>query len=164
MKKILSFFLFIPIFACSNINFKDNQKAAIDCPSVFFSSENNVYIDGEKDTIDLEKINYKATLNNYGFVNGCYSNSKRNIYSLDLLVLIEPLNPSSEIINLPIFVLMYGKNGNLIGKQYFRIKENFLKIDDDVKYQIEDFTTNINIISALQNKVNSLTIGFVNIK
>ena len=65
MRKILLFFIFILIFGCESILNKGNEIAIIKCPKVFFSSESNVYAQGDIDSLDLEKIAYKAKLNNY---------------------------------------------------------------------------------------------------
>ena len=56
MKKILLLFTLFLLFGCQNILKKTNENVSISCPQVFFSSENNVYIQGDLDSLNLEKI------------------------------------------------------------------------------------------------------------
>ena len=58
MKKNLIFFIFIFIYGCESIPFKSQEIAVIDCPNVFFSSENSVYTHGYTESLDLEKIDF----------------------------------------------------------------------------------------------------------
>ena len=67
MKKLLILFILISLINCSTLPERSKEKATISCPKVFFSLENNVYIDGDNQNLDFAKVNYKATLNNYEF-------------------------------------------------------------------------------------------------
>ena len=162
MKKFLIFFILFYLVACSNTIVQSDKVVKIECPNVFFSAENNVYIDGDNQNTDLENINYKAVLNNYGFVGDCLSNSINNIYILDILILVEPLNPNYYNISLPIFILLYDLNGNLLDKQYFRIEDAF-NDNQITQYNLKEVVGNINIFLEAEKKVDSMTIGFVNI-
>ena len=62
MKILLTFFVFILLFGCSNFQNKSKNSTIIDCPSVYFSSENKVYVKGDIENIDLNQISYKASL------------------------------------------------------------------------------------------------------
>ena len=164
MKKILLLFTLFLLFGCQNILKKTNENVSISCPQVFFSSENNVYIQGDLDSLNLEKIIYKAALNNYSFVKGCFSNNESSYYPLDLLVLVEPINPKDQNINLPIFVILYDKNNNVIDKQYFRIVDNLNYDEETSFYQITDVINKLKIYNKQNIEVDSLTVGFVKIK
>ena len=153
----------IYLISCSSISDSNNEITAIDCPRVFFSIENNIYIDSKSQDLDLEKVNYKASLNNYGFASNCVSDSINNIYSLDLLIISEPYSPKTSVINLPIFVLLYDIDDNVIDKQYFRVNENLNFNDETSEYQITEIISNLKILLDSERKVNYLTIGFVNI-
>ena len=117
MKKFLLFFLFIPLFGCGSILDKPNEIEIIKCPSIFFSAENNVYSKGETDNINLENIDYKASLNNYAFSNDCVSDLVNYNYFLELLILVEPINPKNKVIDLPIFAILYDSQDEIIDKQ-----------------------------------------------
>ncbi len=163
MKKFFLFLLFIPIISCSNILSPGKEKANIDCPTVFFSSENNIFIYPDEDIAEIDNVNFKASLNNHGFVGDCYTDSVHNIYNLQLLILVEPLNPTNNNISLPIFLLFYDSNNQLIDKQYFRIKNN-LNIDKETsEYIMTEIISDLNIFLNKDQEVKSVTIGFVKI-
>ena len=82
MKKILLFFAIILLFGCQNTFDLSEEDTQIICPNVFFSSENSVFVDGEIENLELEKVNFKASLNNYKFINQCNSDVKNNNYIL----------------------------------------------------------------------------------
>ena len=135
MKKLLIFFIIFVLFACESPQNKDAKTSLIKCPAVFFSSENNVYSYGKFENLNLDEIEYIATLNNYALSSGCFLDSNNNYYPLDILILIEFLNPAREEINLPVFVLLYDNNEKLIDKQYFRIFQstaNISKTEDNI--------------------------------
>ncbi len=164
MKKLLLLFIFIYLLGCSSIRNESTEIAVIDCPRVFFSSENKVYIDGLNDTIDLEKVNFKASLNNYGFVGDCVFDKEYNNINIDLLIITEPINPKDENVNLPIFILFYNENDELVERQFFRINSTLNYNEDTSKYETTDIIENLNIFVENNKKINSITIGFVKIK
>ena len=163
MKKLLLFFLFIPFLGCNSILDRNKEITLIQCPNVFFSLENNVFLYGDKENTDLEKISYKASLNNYGFSDNCSSDQFYNNYPIDLLVLIEPFKPKDSNINLPIFILFYDENNNVIEKQYFRIIGKLKYNNESSLYNETEVLKNLNITVENKKNVNSLTIGFVKI-
>ncbi len=163
MKKLLLIFILIFLSNCSGIYNQSVKTAIIDCPRVFFSSENNIYVHGVSENIDFDDINYKATLNNYEFVKGCFSGSGIKQYNLELLILVEPLNPINEIINLPVFALIYDSDNNLIDKQYFRINSDLKYNNTLLNYEITEVITNLNINVNMEENIESITLGFVKI-
>tara|TARA_Y100001970_G_C13817474_1_gene643137 strand:- start:62 stop:559 length:498 start_codon:yes stop_codon:yes gene_type:complete len=164
VKKILLFFILILVFGCQSIDKNRSKTSTIDCPSVFFSSENNVFSQGDTNSLDLEKIEYKATLNNFGFTTSCFEDPINNNYFLDLLILVEPITPKDENINLPIFAILYDNNNKIIGKDYFRIVDKLKYYNEISNSKSTDLATTLKIITPYNNKVSSLIIGFVKIK
>ena len=128
---------------------ENDEVVNISCPTVFFSSESSTYVPGFKDNIDLDNIAFKANLNNFAFSGNCFSDSTFNNYLLDLLILVEPINPENDSISLPIFVLLYDKKEQLIDKQFFRIKSSLEYNQQNSKYNITETIQSLNII--LQN-------------
>ena len=161
MKKNLIFFIFIFIYGCESISFKSQELAVIDCPNVFFSTENSVYIHGYTESLDLEKIDYKASLNNYGFVNNCFNDEKNKNYQLDILILVEPFNPKNNEISLPIFIIFYDNEDRIVDKQYFRVTDNLKYNQNEANYIITEVTANLNISLDTNLQADYLTIGFV---
>ena len=162
MKKLLIFFILIYTFGCLSIRDQGTEITNINCPRVFFSAENNVYIDGETNNFDLEKINFKASLNNYRYTKACTSDLNYNYYNLDLLIITEPINPKNKNINIPVFVLIYDLDNKLIDKQFFRINDNLNYSEEMTDYQINEVISNLKIISGKDKTVSSITVGFVN--
>ena len=164
MKKLLILFVIICLVSCSSIPNLNKESAIIDCPRVYFSAENSVYVDGNKgNNIDLEEIHYKASLNNYGFVGNCVSDSEFSNYNLDLLIVTEPFSPSNKDIELPIFVLVYDSENQLIGKEYFRVSQDLKFNTEKSEYETTDIIGNLNIFIESDKRVSFITIGFVNI-
>ena len=163
MKKFLLFFIFILLFGCDTISKKDNEIALIDCPAVFFSTENNIFVQGDTKNLDMENIDYKASLNNYYFANNCNMNLEYKNYLLDLLFIVEPINPKDEKINLPVFVILYDNKERIIDRQYFRIKDNLIFNKETSSYETTEVITNLKISLKKNNYVRFITVGFVNI-
>ena len=164
MKKLLLLFVFFFVISCLNLDKQTNEISIIECPKVFFSSENNVYTDGATLDLDLEKVNFKASLNNYGFAGNCFLNLDVRNFKLDLLFIVEPINPQTEKINFPIFALFYDVNNNLIERQYFRVSD-ILDFDNiNEKYMTTDIIHNLNINIRSETKVQYITIGVVKIQ
>ncbi len=163
MKKFLLFFIFILLFGCDTISKKDNEIALIDCPAVFFSTENNIFVQGDTKNLDMENIDYKASLNNYDFANNCNMNLEYKNYLLDLLFIVEPINPKDKKINLPVFVILYDNKERIIDRQYFRIKDNLIFNKETSSYETTEVITNLKISLKKNNYVSFITVGFVNI-
>ncbi len=165
MKKLLLFFTIIYFVGCTNFTKTSIDHTIIDCPNVFFSSENRIFVDNSKENIDLNEVNFRALLNNYGFVGNCYSDENYYYYNIDLLSIVEPINPSNKSIDFPIFTLMYDAKNQLIDKKYFRITGELDFNNEINKYITTDIVGNINIIHDVKKKkVSSITIGFINLK
>tara|TARA_Y100000768_G_C23928645_1_gene658861 strand:- start:501 stop:995 length:495 start_codon:yes stop_codon:yes gene_type:complete len=163
VKKFLLFFIFILLFGCDTISKKDNEIALIDCPAVFFSTENNIFVQGDTKNLDMENIDYKASLNNYDFANNCNMNLEYKNYLLDLLFIVEPINPKDKKINLPVFVILYDNKERIIDRQYFRIKDNLIFNKETSSYETTEVITNLKISLKKNNYVSFITVGFVNI-
>ena len=79
------------------------------------------------------------------------------------MLLVESINLNDQTINLPIFVLLYDMDDQIIDKQYFRIQKdlNFNKMESD--FQILEITDKLRISIDKEKIVNSLAIGFIKI-
>ena len=163
MIKILTLFALILLFGCQQTSSISNKISFINCPKVFFSKENNVYLTGDLQSLNLDQIEFKSVLNNYLFPDKCYSDSTISYYTLQLLTLVEPISPKNQNINLPIFAILYDKNDKIIDKQFFRSIDiiNFNNLTSDRKKI--DLIIELKIKSINDRVVDSITIGFVNI-
>ena len=163
MKKILLLFIFILLFGCQVIQNNDNKITKIDCPRVFFSSENNVFVSGYMDNLDMDNIDYKATLNNYGFTGSCFEDFEYKNYFLDLLIIVEAINPKDTNIDLPIFAILYDNKEQIVDKQFFRVKDNLTFNQETSKYEISEVLGKLNIFIEKNRDINFISIGFVKI-
>tara|TARA_Y100000768_G_C23766568_1_gene581199 strand:- start:183 stop:674 length:492 start_codon:yes stop_codon:yes gene_type:complete len=163
VKKLLLFFILFYLLGCSSHLNKSKESTFIDCPRVFFSSENSVFASGENEEFDLSKVNYKASLNNYGFAGNCLSNQDNNQYSIDVLMLVDPINPKNEKISLPIFALIYDNKNTIIERQYFRIEDK-IEYDELNNFILTEVIGSLQILVNNETDVSSITIGFVKIK
>ena len=164
MKILLTFFIFILLFGCSNFQNKSKNSTIIDCPSVYFSSENKVYIQGDLENIDLNQISYKASLNNYGFLKNCTTTSIAQNYYLDLLIVVEPINPINKEVNFPLFAIIYDSKDQIIDKQFFRLRGELNYNKTTEEYEITELMSSIDIFIDSKSSVSSITLGFVKIK
>ena len=164
MKKISTFFALILLLGCDTLINKGLEISSIDCPTLFFSLENNIYPKNDINNLDLNDIEYKATLNNYKFADICFADDINNNYSIDLLILAEPINPKDQVINLTLFVLAYDDKEKIIEKYFFQITENFKYPEDLSDFKEIEIIYNLKIIIEKNKIIDSITIGFVNIK
>ena len=164
MKKLLLFFSIFLIFGCESVRKSNDVIDLINCPNVFFSSENSSYASGNLNNLDLSSIDYKATLNNFSFLGNCYSDYAQNYYELNLLIIVEPINPKNKEINLPIFAILYDNESKIIDRQYFRINNNINYNPETAEYQVTDVISSLDIKTKKDVVVSSITIGFIKIK
>ena len=87
-----------------------------------------------------------------------FFDSVNNNYNLDLLILIEPLNPKENTITLPLFVILYDEKDYVIDRQYFSIQKELNSLD-----KINELYTTINLLTPKEHELYSITIGFIKI-
>ncbi len=153
--------MFIYYTGCSSIPYQSKDFTVINCPNVFFSSENNILVNVNEGKFDLDNVNYKASLNNYGFEEKCTVGENNKYYGINILVVVEPLNPKIQKINLPIFVLLYDMEDTLVDKQFFRIQGELNYNNDFSNYEVTEIIENLSILVSKEKEVSSMTIGFV---
>ena len=82
MKKILIFLLLFLSISCSSNLLTKKTAETIDCPPVFFASENRNYLDSEEKPLTLDNVSFKAEINNYAFNKSCFQENDHLIISL----------------------------------------------------------------------------------
>ena len=63
MKKLLILFLFFGLFGCNSIVKNKQVSGNFNCPRVFFSSEDRIFIDTNEDGNSIDYVTFKAELN-----------------------------------------------------------------------------------------------------
>jgi len=163
VKIIVLFFFIICLFGCVGTNTTQNVEI-IDCPNVYFSSENNVFIQGYKNNMDYNDIIYKASLNNYGFGKNCTANLENQIYPLELLIVVSPFNLKNSEISIPIFILFYDEKDNVVERLFFMVSGNINYNKDLLEFETTEIIKKMEILLDLEKQVDSIVIGFVKIK
>ena len=161
MKKILIFFLLFLSISCSSNLLTKKSAVSIDCPPVFFASENRNYIDGEEKPLTLDNVSFKAEINNYAFNKSCFQENDIRTFPLDILFIIDPIKPTAPNVILPLYVALLDSDQQLLEMQYFSINGE-MKNDLTTKGYLEtELSNSINIITSKNNSVSSLVIGFM---
>ena len=161
MKKILVFLLLFLSIACSSNLLTKKSAESIDCPPVFFASENRNYLDSEEKPLTLENVSFKAEINNYAFNNSCFQENNISTFSLDILFIIDPITTTSSNVNLPLYVALLDSNQQLFEMQYFSINGEMMNDLTTKAYLQTELSRSINIVTSKNSPVSSLVIGFM---
>ena len=161
MKKILVFLLLFLSIACSSNLLTKKSAESIDCPPVFFASENRNYLDSEEKPLTLENVSFKAEINNYAFNKSCFQENNISTFSLDILFIIDPITTTSSNVNLPLYVALLDSNQQLFEMQYFSINGEMMNDLTTKAYLQTELSRSINIVTSKNSPVSSLVIGFM---
>ena len=161
MKKILIFLLLFLSISCSSNILTKKSGESIDCPPVFFASENRNYLNSEEKPLTLDNVSFKAEINNYAFNKSCFQENDIRTFPLDILFIIDPIKPTAPNVILPLYVALLDSDKKLFEMQYFSISGE-MKNDLTTKSYLEtELSNSINIITSKNNSVSSLVIGFM---
>ena len=161
MKNLLFFLLFLPLLSCNTI-IKDNTKFIdYNCPSVFFSANENLFVDTLNNSTSIDDIYIKAELNNFSIGKKCLKKDEVIIIPIDILIILKPTEILSyEQISLPMYITLLDQNDNILETQYFMISGSAKKNSERDAYIETDITDTLEIIS---NKLNTsqVVVGFM---
>ena len=158
MKKLFIFILFLPLLGCGNII--NNKQTSLDfnCPSVFFSSEDRIYIDN---SISLDDITIKAELNNYAINEKCQQQENIAIIPIDILIIAKPMRNLEELfLSLPIYISLLNDNDEILETQYFSVSGVVNKNNETNNFVESDITDRLKIVTQ-QLEVTQLVLGFM---
>ena len=161
MKKILIFLLLFLSISCSSNILTKKSGESIDCPPVFFASENRNYLDSEEKPLTLDNVSFKAEINNYAFNKSCFQENDIRAFPLDILFIIDPIIPTSPNVILPLYVALLDSNQQLFEMQYFSIGGEMRNDLNTKAYLQTELSKSINIITSKKNLVSSLVVGFM---
>ena len=161
MKKILILLLLFFSISCSSNLLTKKTAESINCPLVFFASENRNYLDSEEKPLILDNVSFKAEINNYAFNKSCFQEDNIFIFPLDVLFIIDPIRPKSPNVILPFYVALLDSDRQLFEMQYFSINGKIRK-DLNTEFYLETALKNtIKIITPNNSSVSILVIGFM---
>ena len=158
MKQLFIFIMFLPLLGCGNI-IKNNQTSAdFNCPRVFFSSDDRVYID---DSISIDDITIKAEFNNYAINKKCQQQDNLAVIPLDILIVAKPMsNLEESFISLPVYIALLDNNDEVLETQYFSVSGVVNKNNESNIFIESDITDRLQIVTQ-QLETTQLVLGFM---
>jgi len=158
MKQLLIFILFLPLLGCGNIIKNKQTSTDFNCPRVFFSSDDRVYIDN---SISLDDITIKAEFNNYAINKKCQQQDNLAVIPLDILIVAKPMtNLEESLISLPVYVSLLDDNDEVLETQYFSVSGLINKNAETNIFIESDITDRLQIV-AEQLETTQLILGFM---
>jgi len=158
MKKILILILFLPLLGCGNIIKNKETSINFNCPRVFFSSEDRVYIDN---SISFDDITIKAELNNFAIKNKCQIKENIAVISLDVLIVAKPMdNLEESSTSFPVYVSILDSNDETLETQYFSVLGKMKKDPETNSFTESDITDQLQIVTKYLN-ASQFVLGFM---
>ena len=151
MKKLLIFFLLLPLFACNNIIKNKQTSDNLNCPRIFFSSEDKIFIETIGNSNSFDDISLKAELNNFAIVEKCYQKDDIAIIPLDILIITQPMDKLENAdVSMPLYAMLLDQNNQVLESQYFMVSgliktdfENNIFIETDIANRLKIITENL---------------------
>ena len=158
MKQLFIIILFLPLLGCGNIIKNKQTSTDFNCPRVFFSSDDRVFIDN---SISLDDITIKAEFNNYAINKKCQQQDNIAVIFLDILIIANPMNNLEEsFISLPVYISLLDNNDEILETQYFAVS-GLINKNNETKIFIEsDITDRLRIVTQ-QLETTQLVLGFM---
>ncbi len=151
MKKLLNFLLLLSLFGCNNIMKNKQTLDNFNCPRIFFSSEDRVFVDTAGNGSSFDDVSLKAELNNFAIVEKCYQKDDIVIIPLDILIITQPMDKFEDsTISIPIYAILLDQKNEVLETQYFMILgsiqknfENNIFIETDITDRLKIITENL---------------------
>ena len=158
MKHLFFFILFLPLVGCGNIIQNKQTSVDFNCPRVFFSSDDRIYIDN---SISLDDITIKAEFNNYATNKKCQLQENLAVIPLDILIVAKPMNNLEEsFITLPVYISLLDDNDEILETQYFSVSGIMNKNTETNIFMESDITDRLRIVTQ-QLETTQLVLGFM---
>ena len=148
MKNNLFIIIIIILTGCKS-NFSTFKE--ISCPDIFFSNEHKNYIAGNQQSLSIEDLSFKASINNFQYNGKCLSNDESFKSQISILFVIEPNNSKTGDFQLPYYVALADTNDNLIDIQFFKVNGK-LEIDKKKKKYLETELIDLINLETQMNK------------
>lgn len=161
MKKLLILPLFFSLLGCNMIGKNKQTSEDFNCPKVFFSSENRVFIDTAESGTSIDDITYKAELNNFAFIEKCLQQNKAAVIPLDILIIAEPLDAlKNGDVSMPLYAELLDENDQVLETQYFMVSNSIEKNFETKSFMETDITDRLYIITK-NLETDQIVIGFM---
>ena len=151
MKKLFIFLLLLSLFGCTNIMKNKQTLDNFNCPRIFFSSEDRVFIDTVANGSSIDDVSLRAELNNFAIVEKCHKKNDISIIPLDILIVTQPMDKFEDSdISIPLYAILLDQKNEVLETQYFKIlgsiKKNFennIFIETDITDRLKIITENL---------------------
>ena len=161
MKKLLILLLFFTLLGCNTIGKNKQTSEDFNCPRVFFSSEDRVFIDTAEGGASIDDITYKAELNNFAFIEKCSQQNEAIVLPLDILIIVQPMKVSENPdVSMPLYVALLDKNDQVLETQYFMVSDSIKKNLETNNFMETDVTEKLYIITN-NPEIDQIVIGFM---
>ena len=158
MKQLFIIILFLPLLGCGNIIKNKQTSTDFNCPTVFFSSDDRVYIDN---SISFDDITIKAEFNNYAINKKCQQQDNLAVILLDILIVAKPTsNLDESFISLPVYISLLDNNDEVLETQYFSVSGLINKNTETGFFLESDVTDRLQIVTQ-QLETTQLVLGFM---
>ena len=161
MKKLLIFYLLLSLFGCNNIIKNKQTSENFNCPRIFFSSEDRVFIETIGNSNSFDDVSLKAELNNFAIIEKCYQNNNIAIIPLDILIIAQPIDKLENTdVSIPLYVMLLDQKNQVLESQYFMITGSFKKNFENNAFIETDITDRLKIITE-NLETAQVVIGFM---
>jgi hypothetical protein len=161
MKKLLIFILFLTLFSCNYIG-KDKQNFDnFNCPRVFFSSEDRIFIDTVDGRTSIDDVNIKAELNNFAFIEKCYAQKDVAIIPINILIIAQRLGKFENTkVSMPLYAILLDQNDKVLETQYFMVSNSINQNVEAQNFLETDITEKLLIVTK-NFQTTQVVIGFM---
>ena len=154
MKKFLFFLLFLPLLGCNTIIKGNSNLFEYNCPNVFFSANDNFFLDTFDNSASFDDIFIKAELNNFAISKKCLQKGELIIIPLEILIILQPMKRLlNQEVDIPLYITLLDQKDNILETQYFMILGS-VNINSKTGRYIET-----DIIETLE--VTQIVVGFM---
>jgi len=161
MNKLLIFFLLLTLFGCNNIIKNKETSDNLNCPRIFFSSKDRIFIETIGNTNSFDDVSLKAELNNFNIVEKCYQKDNIAIIPLDILIITQPMDKLENAdISMPLYVMLLDKKNQVLESQYFMVS-GIIKKNFEYNAFIETYITDRLKIITENLETAQIVIGFM---
>ncbi len=158
MKQIFIFTLFLYLLGCDTIIKNKQTSLDFNCPRVFFSSEDRIYIDN---SISLDNILIKAKFNNFTFNKQCLQKENIAVIPLDILIVAKPMdNLEDSLLSFPIFISLLDVNDKILETQYFSVSGLMNKNSQTNSFIETEITDRLTVVTKYLD-TSQLIVGFM---
>jgi len=161
MKKLLIFLLLLTLFGCNNIIKNKQTSDNFNCPRIFFSPEDRIFIDTVDNSSSFDDVSLKAELNNFAIVEKCHQKDDIAIIPLDILIISQPMDKLEDSdVSMPLYVILLDQKNEVLETQYFMVLGSIKKNFENNAFIETDITDRLRIITE-NLETAQIVIGFM---